>query len=95
VHRRGDFVLSDDARSAGPRPPGYANPEAPADEPKFGFQPAVFQRDAGRGTDCFDQLGLLAEPGVVDQRGDLLSVLLDERGPADVVRSWSDVGLPS
>src|SRR6187401_2044258 len=46
--------------------------------PKFGFQPAVFQRDAGRGTDRFDQLGLLAECGVVDQCSDLLAVLLDE-----------------
>ena len=54
--------------------------------PELRFESAVLQGDAGGCADRLDQLGLLAQRGVVHQCGDLLAVLFNDGNPASAVR---------
>ena len=49
---------------------------------QVGLQALVLERDPGRGRDRADELGLVLQRGVVDQRGDGRAAALDERGDA-------------
>ena len=53
-------------------------------EPRLGLrvQALVLERDRRRGADRLDQLGVVVERGVVDERGDLAAVALDRRAGA-------------
>ena len=49
---------------------------------RLGVQALVLERDARRGADGLDQLGVVVERGVVDERGELGAVALDRGGRA-------------
>ena len=57
----------------------------------LGLEPFLLERERRRRGDGLDELGLIAEAPVVDQSGDPLAVLIDERGrlrcPAQSVRA--------
>src|SRR3954465_12899432 len=49
--------------------------------PQLDVKPPVLESDRGRGADRLEQLRLVGERGVVEQRGDGRSVLVGPRGP--------------
>ena len=69
---------------AGLDDPGAARPQIGEPRAQVGLQALVLERDPGRRGDRADQLRLVAERRVVQQRGDLRPAALDERRRAAV-----------